>query len=151
MKAYMNKMPLLVGAIALLAAGVWVSAQNVGPSTAPATADIKVEELPRADLDYRAASGDTVTVLYSGKLTDGTVFDSSFSNPEMPRAIVVTIGQGRVIKGWEAGLIGMRLGDSRRLTIPPELAYGDKGSAPAIPPNATLVFDVTVVKVEKRS
>ncbi len=150
----MNKTPLLVSALSVLsvcALGLVVSAQSIGPTTTPAGPAMKVEELPRADLDYKAQTGDTVTVLYTGTLVDGTVFDSSFSNPEMPRAIVVTIGQGRVIQGWEQGLVGMRLGDSRRLTIPPELGYGDKGSPPVIPPNATLNFELTVVKVEKKS
>lgn len=146
----MKKM-LLVSALSVCAVGLVVSAQSIGPTTTPAEVSVKIEELPRADLEYRAQPGDTVTVLYTGKLTDGTVFDSSFSNPEMPRAIVVTIGERKVITGWEQGLLGMRLGDSRRLTVPPELGYGDKGSPPAIPPNATLTFDVTVVKVEKKS
>jgi FKBP-type peptidyl-prolyl cis-trans isomerase len=148
----MKKAPLLVAALSVCAIGLFVSAQTVGPTTTPAASSgVKIEELPRIDLDCKAQGGDVVTVLYTGKLADGTVFDSSFSNPEMPRAIVVTIGQNRVIQGWEQGLVGMRLGDSRRLTIPPELAYGDKGSPPAIPPNATLTFDVTVVKIEKKS
>lgn len=147
----MKKAPLLVAALSVCTVGLFVSAQTVGPTTAPASSGVKIEELPRADLDYKVQAGDVVTVLYTGTLADGTVFDSSYSNPEMPRGIVVTIGQNRVIQGWEQGLVGMRLGDSRKLTIPPELGYGERGSPPTIPPNATLTFEVTVVKIEKKS
>ncbi|MFT3788942.1 MAG: FKBP-type peptidyl-prolyl cis-trans isomerase [Tepidisphaeraceae bacterium] len=143
---------LAVASLATLTAGSWLLAQplapNATPATAPAPTGLQIENLGRADLDYAAKTGDTVTVLYTGKLVDGTVFDSSFANPDMPRAIVVTLGAGRVIKGWEQGLIGMKLGESRKLTIPPDLAYGDKGSPPTVPPNATLNFEVTVVKID---
>lgn len=85
-----------------------------------------------------AASGDEVLVDYTGKLADGTVFDSSVGRE--PFAFV--LGKRMVIMGWEQGLLGMRVGGKRRLVIPPSLAYGARGAPPRIPPNATLTFDV---------
>lgn len=88
--------------------------------------------------------GDTVVVHYVGKLGDGKIFDSSKS-----RAIPfeLTVGKGMVIKGWEVGLIGMRGGGVRRLSIPPEQGYGERGVPHVIPPNATLYFEIELLKV----
>jgi peptidylprolyl isomerase len=86
-------------------------------------------------------SGQTVTVHYDGYLPDGTLFESSRSGDPL----VFPVGTGMVIDGWEQGLVGMRVGGDRRLIIPPSLAYGANGSPPAIPPNATLIFTVTMV------
>jgi peptidylprolyl isomerase len=89
-------------------------------------------------------SGQTVTVHYDGYLPDGTLFESSRSgNP-----IVFPVGTRMVIDGWDEGLLGMRVGGDRRLIIPPNLAYGATGSPPAIPPNATLIFTVTMVNAQ---
>jgi FKBP-type peptidyl-prolyl cis-trans isomerase len=94
-----------------------------------------------------AKPGDTVSVSYVGKLTNGTVFDSTKKNGGKPYD--VTIGVTRVIKGWTKGLVGMRKGGQRRLTIPPDMAYGAKGYPGVIPPNATLIFDVTIVDMKQ--
>lgn len=91
-----------------------------------------------------AKVGDTVLVHYTGKLQDGTVFDSSVSRG-VPFSF--TLGENRVIQGWEQGILGMTEGEKKTLTIPPELGYGAMGVPGAIPPNATLIFDVELVDI----
>ncbi len=91
-----------------------------------------------------AQAGVTVSVHYTGWLTDGTRFDSSL---DRNKPLVFPLGQGVVIRGWEEGLTGMKVGGKRRLIIPPQLGYGSAGSPPVIPPDATLIFDVELLEV----
>ncbi|MGH7296130.1 MAG: FKBP-type peptidyl-prolyl cis-trans isomerase [Polyangiaceae bacterium] len=92
----------------------------------------------------KAATGDRVQVQYTGRLQDGTAFDSSLDG-QKPFEFV--LGQGRVIRGWDQGILGMQLGEKRRLVVPPALAYGARGRPPKIPPNATLTFDVEMISI----
>ena len=93
----------------------------------------------------QAKSGDSVTVNYVGTLTNGTKFDSSY---DRNTPFTTQIGVGQVIKGWDEGIVGMKVGGKRKLIIPPALGYGDQGAGAAIPPNSTLIFEVELLGVK---
>jgi len=92
-----------------------------------------------------AVEGRTVRVRYSGYLTNGTMFDSNANADSEP--LQFKLGARQVIRGWDRGLMHMKVGGKRHLVIPPDLAYGARGSPPAIPPDATLLFDVELLEV----
>jgi FKBP-type peptidyl-prolyl cis-trans isomerase len=106
---------------------------------------LKIEEL-KEGTGGTAKAGDTVEVHYTGWLKDGTKFDSSL---DRGKPIEFTLGTGRVIKGWDEGVAGMKEGGKRKLIIPSELAYGPRGRPPVIPPDAELTFEVELVKIKQ--
>ncbi len=137
---------LMVSCVALLLAQ--------GPPAAPAdTKDVKAHAaasgLKYWDLKVGtgpvAKEGDKVTVNYTGWLTSGKMFDSSLKAGRGP--FEFPLGAGRVIKGWDEGVAGMKVGGKRQLRIPPDLAYGPQGMPPVIPPSSTLIFDVELLAV----
>jgi FKBP-type peptidyl-prolyl cis-trans isomerase len=115
---------------------------------APAASAPKVDKLLKEDLSPgkgpAAKSGDKVKVHYTGTLLDGTKFDSSLDRKE---PFEFTLGAGGVIKGWDEGVVGMKKGGKRKLTIPSDKAYGTRGSPPKIPPNAPLVFEIELIEI----
>ncbi|MBY0329008.1 FKBP-type peptidyl-prolyl cis-trans isomerase [Patescibacteria group bacterium] len=91
-------------------------------------------------------NGKVASMLYTGMLDDGTVFDSTSKRDNTP--FEFTLGVGQVIKGWDQGVLGMKVGEERTLVIPAELAYGSQGAGGVIPPNATLTFTVTLLAIK---
>ncbi len=112
------------------------------PSTTTSSGLI-MEDVALGDGDA-AASGQDVTVHYTGWLTDGKKFDSSKDRGD---PFIFALGGRQVIAGWDEGVQGMKVGGVRKLTIPPELGYGARGAGGVIPPNATLVFEVELLGV----
>ena len=115
-------------------------------STEPTTTDsgLKIRDIECGDGE-EAEKGDTLEVHYEGRLEDGTKFDASRDHGS---TFEFQVGAGQVISGWDEGLIGMKIGGVRELTIPPDLGYGAAGAPPAIPPNATLIFEVELVDIK---
>jgi FKBP-type peptidyl-prolyl cis-trans isomerase len=150
------KATLLILAVAVVGIASWVGAQTAPAKKAPAVpmGPTKVTGEPTktaSGLEYWdikvgtgavASAGMKVKVDYTGWLTDGKKFDSSVGTG---RPFDFLLGGGQVIKGWDEGVAGMKVGGKRQLRIPPDLAYGAKGYPGAIPPNATLIFDVQLV------
>ena len=105
---------------------------------------LKIEDI-QVGTGASPQQGQTVVVHYTGWLTDGTKFDSSVDRAE---PFKFRIGTGMVIKGWDEGVMGMKIGGKRKLTVPPQLGYGARGAGGVIPPNASLVFEVELLDVK---
>jgi FKBP-type peptidyl-prolyl cis-trans isomerase len=118
-------------------------AQGSPPPPAPTKLEI-VDTAPGTGRE--AKDGDTVHVLYTGTLMNGEKFDSTADRNDEP--FKFTLGKGEVIKGWDEGVVGMKVHGKRTLRIPPSLGYGEHGSPPKIPANAGLIFDVELVSVD---
>ncbi len=119
------------------------------PTTTPVTSmpvtGLKIEDSV-VGTGVQAVAGKKVTVNYTGTLLDGTKFDSSLNPGRTPFSF--NLGAGEVIKGWDEGVSGMKVGGKRKLTIPSDLGYGAAGAPPVIPGNATLIFEVELLSVE---
>ena len=149
--AHNTRLPAVL-LMTVLAAACGGGDDSSSSPTAPSTPSAAFSQTDlRVGTGTEAVTGRTLTVHYSGWLyapgqpeNKGTQFDSSLGRQPFP----FRLGAGSVIRGWDQGLVGMRVGGQRRLVIPPDLAYGSPGRPPAIPPNATLVFDVELLDVQ---
>ena len=116
---------------------------SVLPTNTPTTEELKIEDL-KVGQGPEVEKNDTITVHYSGTLTNGQKFDSSYDRNQ---PFETQIGVGQVIQGWDEGLLGMKVGGKRKLTIPPELGYGNQDMG-TIPPNSVLVFEIELLAIK---
>ncbi len=154
----MNKKPLVIVLLVLIALSllmyvvVVISKKTGSPNIVtdiissvktPNRQGLKVEIL-KEGIGVGAQKGDRVIVRYVGTFKDGTEFDSNINKSD---PLTFVLGQNKVIQGWELGILSMKMGEKRRLTIPSSLAYGKSGRPPVIPPNATLIFEVELLGI----
>ena len=147
MKSFIILFALGVIALGVFSYFIFGLNQNAKPATIPEEKtmqkDLKIEDI-KEGTGEAVKSGDTILIHYKGTLTDGTKFDSSYDRGE---PFETQIGVGRVIEGWDKGVVGMKVGGTRKLTIPPALGYGDQDMG-VIPPNSTLIFEVELVEIK---
>lgn len=148
-RLYSVSLTALLSAYLLAGGGASCSPKQESHSEKPMSetqnaTQMKIEEI-KAGTGATPAKGDTVIVHYTGWLTNGEKFDSSKDRNE---PFSFTLGVGQVIKGWDEGFAGMKEGGQRKLTIPPEMGYGQRNVGP-IPANSTLIFEVELIRVEK--
>ncbi len=134
-----RKFRFTLGGLLVLLALIAVGIAVLRPLKTTRITDVKVGTGPAVK------EGDTLVVHYVGQLVNGKTFDDSKSRGQPLEMIV---GRGMVIKGWDIGLLGMRVGGVRKLTIPPSEAYGEKGAPPVIPSNSTLYFEVDLLGIK---
>jgi FKBP-type peptidyl-prolyl cis-trans isomerase len=147
----MKRIGIFLGALAaiyILSIVIINTTSKKTVTTTPAQTTSQTTKITKEDLAIgtgeEAKTGDTVSVNYKGSLTNGKQFDSSYDRKE---PFSFTIGKGEVIKGWDEGVVGMKIGGKRKLTIPPELGYGSNAQG-EIPANSTLVFEVELLTVK---
>jgi FKBP-type peptidyl-prolyl cis-trans isomerase FkpA len=150
----MLKSLILIAIVSFVATAVSAQAGSMKPNTSTPTKVTGAATKTADGLEYWdikvgagsvAAAGQTVKVHYTGWLTNGKKFDSSVDRGE---PFTFNLGGGQVIKGWDEGVAGMKVGGKRQLRIPPALGYGDRGAGGVIPANATLIFDVELLGVK---
>jgi len=156
-KKGMNIVLAVVICVALVAVLVFISIKNKPKMTSSnentnnnVVVDNTVNNNNLTPLAEIAKQGDTVAMNYTGRLKDGTVFDSNV-DPKFKHVqpFIFTLGAGQVIAGWDKGIVGMKVGEKKTLVIPPEDGYGAAGAGGVIPPNATLTFDVELLAIKK--
>ncbi len=130
----------------IIAGGLYITRDAGMPITNTTMQENKLQIIDEREGSGEAVkAGDTVSVQYRGMLEDGTVFDESYKRGQ---AFSFTVGAGDVIKGWDEGLVGMKIGGKRKLVIPSDMAYGSSGAGEIIPPNATLIFEIELETIE---
>ena len=134
---------IALGIVVVIAAIVYFAWPKTAPVTEPVT-KLKIEDLV-VGAGAEAKIGDTLSMNYTGWLQNGAKFDSSLDHGQ-PFQFV--LGRGNVIAGWDQGIVGMKVGGKRKLTIPPSLGYGANGAGGVIPPNATLIFEVDLLEIK---
>lgn len=143
----MKKTVIILGLIIIIGVVIFAFSDRSGkqPQTNMISKNGVAIEILKEGTGVIAKNGDTVSVHYTGTLENGTKFDSSVDRG-VP--FEFTLGAGMVIKGWDIGVEGMKIGEKRKLTIPSELAYGPNGVPGHIPPNATLIFEVELLEIK---
>ncbi|WVZ67694.1 hypothetical protein U9M48_016738 [Paspalum notatum var. saurae] len=141
-----SKRQLVCLAAAVAAAAILLTA-SAKKSADVTELQIGVKHKPES-CSLQAHKGDKIKVHYRGTLTDGSVFDSSYDRGD---PFEFTLGNGQVIKGWDQGLLGMCVGEKRKLKIPAKMGYGERGSPPKIPGGATLIFDTELIAVNGKT